>query len=254
MHKSDFTLCSWLLVNRHSNQKINRNKRKQQDFEMAPRRRQPKKNTRTDAAYDAMKKYGFPLPIVKKTLKKLLKVYTQAGWPLIEEESYRVLTDAILETVARNPQEQEGILQQGGSSQAPDTDDIIVMGNESATEGGSEAPEKKTDAVVNESATEGGSEAPEKKTDAVVNESATEDGNHDHDVSKNIHASPKSVETDSHLPVPEPQRKPSYGWITDCSDHDEDDFIELTPEPLPESIIRQLNEAGLGHLIEKYQG
>ncbi|KAM7265260.1 hypothetical protein ACFE04_002943 [Oxalis oulophora] len=186
---------------------------------MAPRG-QSKKNTRADAAYDAMKKYGFSLPLVKKTLKELLQVYSQDGWMLIEEDSYSVLLEAILEK-KRLEEEQEEILQIKHTCQEQDGD--------------SGALEENTDAVV------------------MDNESAIEDGNHHHDVSKNIHGSPKSVETDSHLPVPKPQRKPCHGWITDYSDHDEDDIIELTPEPLPESIIRQLNEAGLGHLIEKYQ-
>ncbi|KAK5795628.1 hypothetical protein PVK06_036900 [Gossypium arboreum] len=67
---------------------------------MPPRRRPKKKsNTRKDAAIDAMKPYGFPVDVVQTTIKDLLNVYGEDGWPFIEDSAYKVLLEAILEKV-----------------------------------------------------------------------------------------------------------------------------------------------------------
>ncbi|GLT89166.1 hypothetical protein SLE2022_071620 [Rubroshorea leprosula] len=71
---------------------------------MAPTRRsrgRPPKvgHTRMDAAWDAMRPFGFTQYMVVKTVKELLEVYGQQGWPFIEEFSYKVLLEAILDKV-----------------------------------------------------------------------------------------------------------------------------------------------------------
>ncbi|KAL3521193.1 hypothetical protein ACH5RR_019342 [Cinchona calisaya] len=78
---------------------------------MAPRRR-PKKarNTRIDAAIDAMTKtYGFSEEIVKRVAKQLLKEYEgdqgDEGWFFIEQYSYQELIDAILRDQEQNDQD-----------------------------------------------------------------------------------------------------------------------------------------------------
>ncbi|KAK9283815.1 hypothetical protein L1049_012069 [Liquidambar formosana] len=67
---------------------------------MAPRGRRPRKVGlgRMDAALDAMRPLGFSDALVRKTVKDLLKVYGgDEGWGFIEEASYKVLVDTILE-------------------------------------------------------------------------------------------------------------------------------------------------------------
>ncbi|KAK6234314.1 hypothetical protein QUC31_006720 [Theobroma cacao] len=65
---------------------------------MAPRGRSRKRsNTRMAAATDAMKPFGFPNNLVVKTIKELLNVYGEEGWPFIEDAAYKVLIEAILE-------------------------------------------------------------------------------------------------------------------------------------------------------------
>ncbi|KAK6929461.1 WIYLD domain [Dillenia turbinata] len=65
---------------------------------MAPRGRPRKVGLRRmDAAIDAMKPFGFPKAVVEKTVKNLLKVYDgDAGWPFIEECSYKLLIETLL--------------------------------------------------------------------------------------------------------------------------------------------------------------
>ncbi|XP_062092518.1 uncharacterized protein LOC133798293 [Humulus lupulus] len=67
---------------------------------MAPRGRSKKRgNTRMDAAVDAMGRFGFQKQRVRETVKELLKVYGgDDGWPFIEDDSYVILLDALLET------------------------------------------------------------------------------------------------------------------------------------------------------------
>ncbi|XVF24066.1 hypothetical protein REPUB_Repub13aG0094800 [Reevesia pubescens] len=52
-----------------------------------------------DAVIDAMKPFGFPKNLINKTIKELQKVYGEDGWPFIEDASYKVLLEAILEKV-----------------------------------------------------------------------------------------------------------------------------------------------------------
>ncbi|KAK4790361.1 hypothetical protein SAY86_017665 [Trapa natans] len=63
---------------------------------MPPRGRK-KNDTRMDAALDAMGAMGFARAMVKAIVKELLKVYTKEGWPFIEDNSYRLLIETILE-------------------------------------------------------------------------------------------------------------------------------------------------------------
>lgn len=71
---------------------------------MAPRGRGRSRKqfgeSRMGAAWDAMRPFGFPQYMVVKTVKELLEVYGgEEGWPFIEEYSYKVLLEAILEKV-----------------------------------------------------------------------------------------------------------------------------------------------------------
>ncbi|WCJ19814.1 hypothetical protein M5689_002088 [Euphorbia peplus] len=53
---------------------------------------------RIDAAIDAVRPMGFSEPLIRKTVRNLLKTYGgDEGWPFIEEFSYKLLIDSILE-------------------------------------------------------------------------------------------------------------------------------------------------------------
>uniref|UniRef100_A0A7N0T6G1 WIYLD domain-containing protein n=1 Tax=Kalanchoe fedtschenkoi TaxID=63787 RepID=A0A7N0T6G1_KALFE len=63
-----------------------------------PRARRLKGLMREDAALDAMKQYGFSVDLVKKKLKELLQIYGgDCGWAFIEDASYKLLIEVILE-------------------------------------------------------------------------------------------------------------------------------------------------------------
>ncbi|KAF2319041.1 hypothetical protein GH714_012921 [Hevea brasiliensis] len=69
---------------------------------------------RMDAALDAMMSYGFPEELIVTTVKELLDVYGMDGWPFIEEASYRVLLDSILEKVEKEAKEKGDSPPSGG--------------------------------------------------------------------------------------------------------------------------------------------
>ncbi|XVE99726.1 hypothetical protein REPUB_Repub03eG0225600 [Reevesia pubescens] len=69
---------------------------------MAPKRRTPKVGLRRiDAAFDALRPMGFTDKVVSKTIKNLLKAYGgEDGWGFIEEYSYQLVIDTILQEQA----------------------------------------------------------------------------------------------------------------------------------------------------------
>ncbi|KAJ9683781.1 hypothetical protein PVL29_016328 [Vitis rotundifolia] len=84
---------------------------------MPPRRRAKKVGLkRMDAAVENMRLLGFSDELVRSTIKRLLEVYGDAGWLFIEEGSYKLLIDTILD-------EQENGLFKGDSSKNNATDD-----------------------------------------------------------------------------------------------------------------------------------
>lgn len=66
---------------------------------MAPPRNGRRKvgSMRIDAALDSMRPMGFPDDVVRKSIKDLLKVYGEDGWIFIEEASYKLLIETIIE-------------------------------------------------------------------------------------------------------------------------------------------------------------
>ncbi|KAI9080668.1 hypothetical protein K1719_037334 [Acacia pycnantha] len=82
-------------------------------------------NTRTDAALDAMRPYGFDETLVRKTVKELLDVYegTQ-GWPFIEEASYKLLIETMLSKEQISSEEEDNNARREGETEtsvAPST-------------------------------------------------------------------------------------------------------------------------------------
>ncbi|KAL9239302.1 hypothetical protein vseg_013638 [Gypsophila vaccaria] len=65
---------------------------------MAPRPRHRKVGLmRMDAAIDALKPMGYSPDFIRRKVKELLKVYGDEGWSFIEEASYSLLLEYILE-------------------------------------------------------------------------------------------------------------------------------------------------------------
>ncbi|KAF8675254.1 hypothetical protein HU200_047927 [Digitaria exilis] len=52
---------------------------------------------RIDAAIDHLAPYGFPKPQIRKVINDLLKLYGRDGWAFLEDGSYRVVLEKLLE-------------------------------------------------------------------------------------------------------------------------------------------------------------
>nr|BAD16228.1 hypothetical protein [Oryza sativa Japonica Group] len=64
---------------------------------------------RIDAAIDHLSEYGFPRPIIRQTINELLAdtLYGRNGWVFLEEGSYRIVVDRLLEKQANQQEQQE---------------------------------------------------------------------------------------------------------------------------------------------------
>ncbi|KAM3741798.1 hypothetical protein ACB098_07G024400 [Castanea mollissima] len=91
-----------------------------------PRGRPRKKDTRLAAALDAMRPYGFPQDLVEVTVGELLNVYGgNEGWVFIEDSSYSVLVETLLEKT-NVPQDQEDDSPQHDPGDADDRESSAV--------------------------------------------------------------------------------------------------------------------------------
>uniref|UniRef100_I1QLY5 WIYLD domain-containing protein n=1 Tax=Oryza glaberrima TaxID=4538 RepID=I1QLY5_ORYGL len=68
---------------------------------------------RIDAAIDHLSEYGFSRPIIRQTINELLAdtLYGRNGWVFLEEGSYRIVVDRLLEKQANQQEQQEEDLQ-----------------------------------------------------------------------------------------------------------------------------------------------
>ncbi|XP_074569811.1 uncharacterized protein LOC141826462 isoform X2 [Curcuma longa] len=74
---------------------------------MAPRR-QKVGMKRIDAAFDALLPYGFTKQTIEATIKKLLKVYDDdAAWHVIEEGTYKLVVETILDDQEQDARQAE---------------------------------------------------------------------------------------------------------------------------------------------------
>ncbi|XP_021730611.1 uncharacterized protein LOC110697554 [Chenopodium quinoa] len=73
---------------------------------------------RIDAAIDALKPMGFSPEIVRRNVDKLLKEYGEEGWPFIEEASYKLLIEFIVEPPLTESLIEDGC--QGGEEDEPE--------------------------------------------------------------------------------------------------------------------------------------
>ncbi|KAI4306806.1 hypothetical protein L6164_030052 [Bauhinia variegata] len=194
---------------------------------------------RLDAALDAMRPYEFPEQLVRETIDQLLEVYGgKEGWPFIEEASYSVLLEVILE-------------KQNNSAEEEKKEDLL-QGNatkEGIPETSSNATTFTTTTTISEASSS--NRVPQ---DALL---PTSDGLNTNDVqdsaSLGAQDSTMGAEIGGHVltPVdnaiescenpPMSKRKSCHGWIGDDDDH-EHDLIHLPSAPLPKELKMLLNQ------------
>ncbi|KDP44802.1 hypothetical protein JCGZ_01302 [Jatropha curcas] len=228
---------------------------------MAPRKRQRKAlkgQMRKDAAIDAMRSYGFPHKLINTTINELLDVYGLEGWPFIEETSYKVLLDNILEKIEKEAMEKRDCKDGNETkSLAAGTSNSGSVPTCPTEENANEAPDTAsgTNGIPNIALQIIGSE-----TNAEGEGSSWKDINLDQDSKKQQMADAVKTEyrdfeaveklgSRSHSPkydvlspdrvdaFPGGRRRPYYGWI---SNDDDWDLVELKPAPLPEKIAKLL--------------
>ncbi|KAE8717744.1 hypothetical protein F3Y22_tig00110021pilonHSYRG00024 [Hibiscus syriacus] len=185
---------------------------------MAPRGRLKKRaNTRKDAAMDAMKPYGFP-------------VYGEDGWPFIEDSSYKVLLEAILEKVVKK-ETGEGTsdskkpaaaeTSSTGTALEPASSDVNPVATESQTSHGLDCASKPTNKSE-------GKHLPPVEAECSTKSDVQYPSNSGH-----FTPPPRNNLPPLQLGNSQSKRRPYYGWI--CSD-DEEDLVELRPGPIAEEM------------------
>lgn len=196
---------------------------------MAPRRRQPRRqtvgNTRMDAALDAMRQLGFEEKLIRETVEELLDVYEgNQGWPFIEEGSYKLLIETILCKEPTCDEDKDDVRKDGvgeTSSAATPATGITEVGSSY---------------LVHQD------HVPRGNDDL---DSASQTNDHDHDstpignveeevgVKDNVEAT-----TDK---LPQSRHRPCYGWIS--SDDNDVDLIYFQPPPLPKHIEKLIGKS-----------
>ncbi|XP_056161590.1 uncharacterized protein LOC115664518 isoform X1 [Syzygium oleosum] len=183
------------------------------------------RNTRMDAALDAMRQYGFPERMVRETVRELLKVYT-GEWHFIEVDAYMALIEALLEK--QNQWETKEVEASTSSRKDGDTSTMLVVGPSS----GVVSSEHEAEAAMSDTeATEAFSQVDEALplTSAVPTlqsdcppgfegyRRGCEDVRRDHD-SNGVHLR---------------SRRCYHGWI---GGEEEAEIMQLTPPLLPEYL------------------
>ncbi|XP_073304766.1 uncharacterized protein [Primulina huaijiensis] len=201
--------------------------------------------TRMDAAVDAMAPLGFTEKQVKKAVKGLIKVYDgNDAWPVIEEASYTLLLEVMLNDVAINQEQgtevanksKDNCLEEGTSGiasnrvlpdiqqhekreeDAPNPSDIVAADPEPPVEIGASSG-----IIINE----GGSEVLTTGTMENVSCKTARDSETGLQLKvKSSSSIPSPPATDTHPPR---RYWPCYGWIDSDDDDEPNDFINLDP-------------------------
>ncbi|XP_028803737.1 uncharacterized protein LOC114758821 [Neltuma alba] len=205
---------------------------------------------RIDAAMDSLCPMGFSRDLVRKTVNKLLKAYGgDQGWVFIEEASYKVVIDAILEEQeSKEKTELENAhpkLLECSSIQAESVEQSQSLQDDSEcinqsimpdVTGHSHTSQAKVTAEVASLAQHIHSEAPMDNShhpleDILEHKATTE----------NCRGAPTVADVKSPGMCPRPsmelgsssvvrKRRPCFGWISD-DDNDESDLVYLLPAP-----------------------
>ncbi|CAD6213607.1 unnamed protein product [Miscanthus lutarioriparius] len=73
------------------------------------RRPRPKRGERRiDAATDHLAQYGFAKPQIRNVIHDLLQLYGRDGWVFLEEGSYPMVLNRLLEEQAQQDQDEDG--------------------------------------------------------------------------------------------------------------------------------------------------
>ncbi|KAI4299429.1 hypothetical protein L6164_032892 [Bauhinia variegata] len=220
---------------------------------MAPRpRRRPRKNvgnTRFDAALDAMRPYEFPPQLVRKTIDQLLEVYGgNEGWPFIEEASYSVLLEAILEKQNSSVEEEKKDLLQGNATKegfAETSSNAMLTATTAITEASSSNPVHR-ELEINEGL-DSASQTNDVQDSAWLGIGSAETGGEDSTMGAEKGGNGQYLRVESRNvndnAIQSWRRKPCYGWISDDKDSDHArDLIRLPPAPLPKELKMLLNQ------------
>ncbi|KAF3454363.1 hypothetical protein FNV43_RR04810 [Rhamnella rubrinervis] len=216
---------------------------------MAPGgRRRKRGQTRMDAALDAMRPYGFSEVSVRQAVKELLNVYGGVdGWVFVEDAAYMLLIETLLEK--QNVCE----IQQHNSSQDPasDADEINGSIGESSSRALLHAcsnPEvvdsgPQTRKVLDSASRTESLNISSMTTDSDGKDCFTTSGNtfgceysEKTQVQTPQHADKSSIQEEYIRPTQ--RRRFCHGWI---ESEDDEDLVELSPEPLPDELTKMLN-------------
>ncbi|KAK2634693.1 hypothetical protein Ddye_029485 [Dipteronia dyeriana] len=233
---------------------------------MPPKKK--KKNTRTDAALDAMRLYGFPDDLIRTHLKQLLKVYGQDHWFFIEENAYKVLLDSILEQVEQDaiPQPAFKELHQGDIGAGPSMEVPALPHSDTQTSGialltteGLETASQFNGGCDTASPTckpDGGGGYLSPTGEVTVSNQINLDLNY---FEKHFTAAIETsvvdqIENPKFSPMHathSPQgvkirRRHHHGWIDSDEEEDEVGLVELEPMPLAPELTSLLSEATSG--------
>ncbi|XP_043697038.1 uncharacterized protein LOC122647790 [Telopea speciosissima] len=175
---------------------------------MAPRGRPRKVGLkRMDAAVDSLCQFGFSPVLIRKTVKSLLKVYGDSGWVFIEEDSYKVVIENILEN-------QENCLPE--KDEAQEADAIPTTSIQTALEMETSDPQTREEIETGDPHT-----AAETERDLPALAEGEASGRTNFEKIKSL---PPAGD------LPSPKRKPCYGWIS--SDDEEEILILRTNDSL----------------------
>nr|XP_011469900.1 PREDICTED: uncharacterized protein LOC101297485 isoform X2 [Fragaria vesca subsp. vesca] len=204
---------------------------------MAPRRRGPRGRptqvSRMAAAVEAMAEMGFEPKLVRQKVNRLLKddLYGDEGWRFIEESSYSVLLDALLEDETSGDDNENASLSKDGNhvettGAGPSSSKVLLpCSNLEAVNITLQSKDDLDPASHNEALN---NSPPTELPDAsnflpTVVETQGQEGTP-------VTHSAQQVDT-----LPTRRRRPYYGWVG-CED---DDFVVLTEAPLP-GVLRKM--------------
>ncbi|KAF2915117.1 hypothetical protein DAI22_09g006900 [Oryza sativa Japonica Group] len=109
---------------------------------------------RIDAAIDHLSEYGFPRPIIRQTINELLAdtLYGRNGWVFLEEGSYRIVVDRLLEKQANQQEQQEEDAKQheGGTTAMEPLPENGVQTSQAEVPAAASEPAKVVAAVADE--------------------------------------------------------------------------------------------------------
>ncbi|XP_073130090.1 uncharacterized protein [Henckelia pumila] len=194
------------------------------------RRGRPRKPrlTRMDAAVDAMAPLGFTQKQVQKAVKGLLKVYDgNDAWPVIEESSYTLLLEVMLNDVEVNREQgaevandsKDNCLEEGTSGIASNTVLSGIQQHEEREEGVLNLSVVVAELIINE----GGAEVlPNETTENLLCKTARDSDTGLQLAVKSSSSSLTPPATDAH---PSRKRWPCHGWIDSDEDEEPNDFI-----------------------------